>query len=121
MDAHASLQGWEPSPTDDLPLSRIVDLAFDYRGDVTIAVVGGAEVVGYVFDRDGAAREPFLQMLRPGHGEPTTIPYAQITAIRFTGKDTAFGKSHEVWKQRREQESRKPQPPREHETRDGTS
>ena len=113
MDTNASLQGWEHSPSDALPLSRIVDLAFDYRGDVTVAMADGSEVIGYVFNRDGSAPEPFLQMLRPGHDEPSTIPYAQITAIRFTGKDTAFGKSHDAWKQRRERQAHKPQPSRE--------
>ena len=122
MDADASLEGWEPSLSDDLPLSRIVDLAFDYRGDVTIATVDGSEVVGYVFNRDGSAHEPFLQMLRPGYDEPSTIPYAQITTIRFTGKDTAFGKSYDAWKQRREQqEAHKRQPSEEPRDRDGTS
>ena len=35
------------------------------------------------------------------HGSQT-IPYARIQSIKFTGKDTAAGRSWEAWVKRRE-------------------
>ena len=61
----------------------------------------GTELHGYLFNRNAEARPPFVQMLdRDGDG-PFTIPYAEIQTIRFTGKDTAAGKSYEAWRRRK--------------------
>jgi hypothetical protein len=39
-----------------------------------------------------------------GGTEPRIIPYADITAIAFTGKDTADGKSWDAWVSKKEHE-----------------
>jgi hypothetical protein len=36
-------------------------------------------------------------MFERGESAPSTIPYARIRAIRFTGKDTAAGNSYAAW------------------------
>jgi hypothetical protein len=92
-----SLEGWAPAITDAATLAEVVDRAFDYRGDVTLVLADGRQVDGYIFNRDRDAAEPFVQMFERGGGDPATIPYARIRAIRFTGKDTAAGNSYAAW------------------------
>jgi len=96
-----SLEGWAPVTGVEASLAEIIERAFDYRGDVTVIYRDGGELVGYLFNRDARAPEPVVQMFdRTGAG-PFTIPYAKIAAIRFTGKDTAAGKSYEAWVRRK--------------------
>jgi len=95
------LEGWEPVVGAATSLEDVIDRAFDYRGDVTVVHRDGTELTGYLFNRDAEVREPFVQMFdRAGDG-PITIPYAEIRTIRFTGKDTAAGKSYEAWLRRK--------------------
>ncbi len=96
-----TLEGWEPVVGEGASLDDVIDRAFDYRGDVTVIFHDGGQIVGYLFNRDTEAPEPFIQMFdRAGNG-PFTIPYAKIATIRFTGKDTAAGKSYEAWVRRK--------------------
>ena len=100
-DARGPLEGWEPVVGAEVSLEEVVERAFDYRGDVTVVRRDGTEVIGYLFNRNTEIRERFAQMFdRAGDG-PLTIPYSDIRAIRFTGKDTAAGKSYEVWLRRK--------------------
>ena len=95
------LEGWEPVVGVEASLEEVIDRAFDYRGDVTVIRRDGIELAGYLFNRNAEVREPFVQMFdRAGDG-PFTIPYAEIRTIRFTGKDTAAGKSYEAWLRRK--------------------
>ena len=52
-----------------------------------------------MFNRNRDVAAPFVQVFEPGQANPTTIPYAQIRALRFTGKDTAAGNSYAAWLQ----------------------
>jgi hypothetical protein len=97
-----SLEGWAPEPGEGLSLGRIIDLAFDYRGNTTVVKTDGTEVEGYVFNRDADARVPFIQMFDAAGAGPFVIPYAEIRTIRFTGKDTAGGGSYAAWLRRKE-------------------
>ncbi len=80
-----------------------IDKAFDYRGDVTLTLHNG-QVEGYMFNRDPAARPPRVEVFVKGSDTPQIIPYADITAIAFTGKDTADGKSWDAWVSKKESE-----------------
>jgi hypothetical protein len=104
IDDEASLEGWAPEPGPTLPLTRIVELAFDYRGNTTVVRTDGSELEGYVFNRNAEAPEPFLQMFDGSGNGPIRIPYRDIRSIRFTGKDPAAGNSYTAWLRRREQE-----------------
>ena len=99
MIEEQSLEGWVPGP--DVPLGEIVERAFDYRGNVTVERHDGGPLVGYLFNRNAAVREPFVQMFDAAGDGPITIPYAMIRTIRFTGKDTAAGNSYAVWLERK--------------------
>lgn len=81
---------------------RAFDAAFDYRGDVTLTLVGGEEIECYVFDRRVGAslRESCVRVMLPGGGEKRTIAYESIRGIAFSGKDTAAGKTWEAWVRR---------------------
>jgi len=102
MDRGGSLEGAAPEIRDAATLADVVDKAFDYRGDVTLVRADGSEVVGYLFNRDAEAPEPFVQMLEASDGHPHRIPYRDIRAIRFTGRDTAAGNSYAAWLKQRE-------------------
>lgn len=80
-----------------------IDKAFDYRGDVTLTLANGT-VEGYIFNREPKAVPPRIQVFVKGNDEPRIIPYADITAIAFTGKDTADGKSWDAWVSKKESE-----------------
>jgi hypothetical protein len=103
-----SHQGWEPRIGEYLTLEEVVEAAFDYRGNVTVVMTDGAELEGYVFNRDREVAEPFIQMFDlAGHG-PLTLPYARIRTIRFTGRDMAAGSPWLAWLERKEKEQAGP-------------
>lgn len=105
MSDGQSLEGWTP-PTGqgELPLERVIDLAFDYRGNVTIVKRDGSETAGYVCNRNRDVVEPFLQYFDEKGEGPFTLRYAEVRTIQFTGKDMAAGQSYEAWQRRKEQE-----------------
>jgi hypothetical protein len=92
-----TLEGWSPEAGDDVALAEIIDKAFDYRGNVTVVKTDGSEAVGYLFNRNPDAREPFVQMFDVDGAGPFTIAYREIRTIRFTGRDTAAGNSYAAW------------------------
>ena len=104
VEEDRSLEGWAPDVGPELPLARIVDLAFDYRGNVTVVATDGTEVEGYLFNRDAEASEPYVQLFDKEGAGPIVIPYARIRTIRFTGKDTAAGLSYAAWLRKKEAE-----------------
>ncbi|HEV8614463.1 MAG TPA: hypothetical protein VGU22_03125 [Methylomirabilota bacterium] len=101
-DGERSLEGASPEIRDDATLAKVIDQAFDYRGDVTLVLTGGGELVGYLFNRNADGSEPFVQVFEQSGGGPHRIPYARIRSIRFTGKDTAAGNSYAAWLRSRE-------------------
>ncbi len=96
-----SLEGWAPEPRSAAELAHVVEQAFDYRGDVTIVLHDGGERQGYVFNRRDDVDVPYLEMFESGRDEPVSILYDDVLAIRFTGKDTAAGKSFAAWLERK--------------------
>jgi hypothetical protein len=99
-----SRQGWEPEIGPGLTLAEVVDEAFDYRGNTTIGTRDGARIVGYVFNRNAAVPDPYLQYFDEAGEGPFTLRYAEIATIKFTGRDTAAGNSWKAWVERRERE-----------------
>jgi len=94
-----NLQGWIPQLAGEADIRAVIEKAFDYRGDVTITRRNGDEITGYLFDRRiGPTLENSVVrlMLATSNGRPQ-IPYSEIAAIAFTGRDTAAGKSYEAW------------------------
>jgi hypothetical protein len=102
MEGERTLEGWTPEPDAELTLARIVDLAFDYRGNTTVVKRDGTELRGYVFNRDAEASAPYLEVFDADGGGPHRVPYAEVRTIHFTGKDTAAGKSYAAWLARKQ-------------------
>ena len=92
-------QGLSVDGTDPVALAHAIDLAFDYRGDVTIERAEGDPIAGYIFDRRAGDTPAgsIVRIIRADDGSRVTIPYAGITRLEFTGRDTAAGKSFETW------------------------
>jgi uncharacterized protein YdbL (DUF1318 family) len=100
---HENLEGWIPQLATDAEIRAALEKAFDYRGDLTITLKNGEKVEGYLFDRknDGAMlADCNVRMIPKGRPEKLRIPYSDIAALAFTGKDTAAGKSFEAWVKR---------------------
>jgi hypothetical protein len=97
--AKEKLEGWIPELASEEEVRQALEKAFDYRGDVTITRKDGSKVEGYIFDRrSGKALSDSMVRLYPkDSGEKLAIPYADIAALAFTGRDTAAGKSFEAW------------------------
>jgi uncharacterized protein YdbL (DUF1318 family) len=97
---HENLEGWIPQLATDAEIRTALEKAFDYRGDLTVTLKNGEKIEGYIFDRknDGATlAECNLRMIPKGRPEKLRIPYSDIAALAFTGKDSAAGKSFEAW------------------------
>ncbi len=100
QDIPAAAQGLVVEASDPQGLLRAIELALDYRGDVAIARKSTGETIeGYLFDRTAG---PTLAASRvrviPSTGDDRiTIPGDDIERIRFSGRDTAAGKSFETW------------------------
>lgn len=93
-------QGIEVNGDDPVALAHAIDLAFDYRGDVTIIRRSDSNPIeGYIFDRRKSASpaESKLRMIPSTSDERITIAYSDIARLVFSGRDTAAGKSFDTW------------------------
>lgn len=97
--AHEKLEGWVPALAGPDEIMLALEKAFDYRGDVTITRKDGTTVEGYIFDRKTGKTlaDSSVRLFPKDANEKISIPYADISALAFTGKDTAAGKSWETW------------------------
>jgi hypothetical protein len=96
-------QSWEGrciQPTDEKELHDAISRAFDYRGDVTIQLKTGEELIGYVFDRHEDVPQPYMKLFLPNGEGPHIVSYQEIAGVVFSGEDTAFGRSWEDWAQK---------------------
>lgn len=91
-------------PSNDSERRQAVEVAFDYRGDVTLELTSGEQIEGYIYNRDSSAAPPVLQLFPKGRPGTRLIPYADVVAIAFTGEDTASGKSWGAWVRKKESE-----------------
>ena len=94
-----NLEGWIPQLASDEEICAALEKAFDYRGDITITLKSGEKVDGYIFDRrtGKSLTDSVVRLYPKSSNQKTSISYADIAALAFTGKDTAAGKSWEAW------------------------
>jgi hypothetical protein len=97
--AHQKIEGWIPELATPEILKDALEKAFDYRGDVTVTRKDGTILEGYLFDRQtGPTLESsFARLIPKDSMQKLSIPYADIAALAFTGRDTAAGRSWEAW------------------------
>jgi hypothetical protein len=93
------LEGWIPSLASDGDVRQALEKAFDYRGDVTLTLKDGRVVHGYVFDRRPGAtlQDSAVRVIPSDERTKLTIPYAEIAALAFTGRDNAAGRTFDAW------------------------
>ena len=96
---HEGIEGWVPELATEEHLRVALEKAFDYRGDVTLNLKDGSKVEGYIFDRIPGPSLPtsFVRLLPKDSNQRVKVCYADISALAFTGRDTAAGKSFEAW------------------------
>jgi hypothetical protein len=105
-----NLQGWIPQLATEADIRAVIEKAFDYRGDVTITRKNKEgdnkdgdkevnEITGYLFDRriGPTLENSVVRLMLATSNERPQIPYSEIAALSFTGRDTAAGKSYEAW------------------------
>jgi hypothetical protein len=87
-----------------------LERAFDFRGDVTLTLVSGVKIEGYIFDRrcDGPGLEDCrIRIFPKDRDEKIIVSFLDIARVEFTGRDMAAGKSFELWMQKyREKKAR---------------
>jgi hypothetical protein len=98
-----NLEGWVPELANEVEVREALEKAFDYRGDVTITRKDGSVVEGYLYDRR-SGRTLVDSVVRiipaPKPGAPTErvmVAYADIAGLKFSGRDTAAGRSFDAW------------------------
>jgi hypothetical protein len=97
---HENLQGWIPALATDEEIRLALEKAFDYRGDLTITLKDGRKIEGYIFDRRSDSprlSDCTVRIMPKDQPGRMSIPYSDIAALAFTGKDTAAGKTFEAW------------------------
>ena len=97
--ANEGIEGWVPELASEDEIRVALEKAFDYRGDVTVTLKNGSKIEGYIFDRvaGSSLATSFVRLLPKSSNERLKICYADISALAFTGRDTAAGKSFEAW------------------------
>jgi len=97
--SHEKLQGWIPDLATAEELRSALEQAFDYRGDVLITRKDGSKIEGYIFDRrtGKTLADSFVRLLPKDGSARISLPYADIAALAFTGRDMAAGNSWEAW------------------------
>jgi hypothetical protein len=95
-EAH-SLQGAVLECSSAPDVDAVIAKAVDYRGDVTLVLLDGSTIVGYLFDRRPQDNPPIARMWPKDMDQQFVVPYSQIAKIIFDGKDAAAGKSWENW------------------------
>lgn len=93
------LEGWIPSLASDTEIRQALEKAFDYRGDVTLTLKDGRVIHGYVFDRrpGSTLADSAVRVMPSDERAKLTIPYSDIAALAFTGRDNAAGKTFDAW------------------------
>jgi hypothetical protein len=94
-----NLEGWIPALATDDEIREALEKAFDYRGDITITLRDGNKVEGYLFDRrpGPTLAQSFVRMIPLTSQAKLNIPYSDVAALAFSGRDTAAGRSFEAW------------------------
>jgi hypothetical protein len=94
-----NLEGWIPALASDDEVREALEKAFDYRGDITVTLKDGNKVEGYLFDRrpGPTLAQSFVRIIPMTNQAKLNIPYSDVAALAFTGRDTAAGKSFDAW------------------------
>lgn len=102
--AASSLRGRQFAPHSFAELAEAIELAFDYRGDVTVTLRSGQHVTGYLFNRTVQGQASTFEVFPEGDSGVQVIRYADVVSVAFSGEDTASGNSWESWVAKKDSE-----------------
>lgn len=102
--AIGSLQGRQFIPHSFAELAEAIELAFDYRGDVTVTLRSGQQLVGYLFNRTLKGQDSTFELFPEGDSRVQSVSYGDVASVAFSGEDTASGNSWENWVAKKESE-----------------
>ena len=102
-----SLEGQQFNFEDAEIRNTVIELAFDYRGDVTLELRSGERLEGYVYHRNSQEPTPSLRIFPKNQAGTRDVEYKDILSIVFSGEDTAFGKSWEDWHNKKQKDNGK--------------
>jgi hypothetical protein len=96
---HEVLEGSVPQLAGEEDLRKALEEAFSYRGNVTITKKDGDKVEGYIFDRrtEATLAQSAVRLIPSDSTQKISIPYSEIAALAFTGRDMAAGRQWENW------------------------
>jgi hopanoid biosynthesis associated radical SAM protein HpnH len=86
--AAAPGRGWSSDAT-----PAALRAAFAYRGDVTLQLEGGSQVVGFVASLNAHT----LDLWHQGSSRVEQLPLARIRRVELSGRDPASGRSYQTW------------------------
>ena len=102
-----NLEGTIPKMATEAEIREVLEKAFDYRGDITITRKDGSTIEGYLYDRRNAPtlEQSVIRLIpTPAKGaapsttvERVNISYADVAGLKFSGRDTAAGKTFDAW------------------------
>lgn len=96
-DGERSYAGYAPPLDTPEQRRRAVEIAFDFRGDVTIETRDGRTIEGFVYDRKIKGEQLAVRIM-PRDGSPrVTLPAEQISRLVCDQRDPAAGRSFETW------------------------
>lgn len=102
--AIGSLQGRQFTPHSFDELAEAIELAFDYRGDVTVTLRSGQQLIGYLFNRSVKGQDSTFEIFPDGNSGVQSVRYSDAVSVAFSGEDTASGNSWENWVAKKESE-----------------
>lgn len=102
--ASGSLQGRQFAPHSFAELAEAIELAFDYRGDVTVTLQSGQRLVGYLFNRTVKGPDSSFEVFPEDDSGVQSVRYSDVASVAFSGEDTASGNSWENWVAKKESE-----------------
>lgn len=96
-DDSSASQGWSSSLNSPAARRQAIEIAFDYRGDVTLTLASGEKLVGFLFNRDLEAWVPFVEMFLKGEEQARRIELDELVEIELSGADPAAGRTWDAW------------------------
>ncbi len=92
-----SLEKWTPVLDNPEALKDALEKAVDYRGDITLMLKNDTQIVGYLFNYNRTAAEPFVDLWPADQATKMKVKVSEISGLFFSGADTAAGKSWAAW------------------------
>jgi hypothetical protein len=82
----------------DRSFSDAVKAAVDYRGDITVGLLDGASIEGYIFN----TTVDRIDLFPKNSPRAVSIRMGDVDGLLFSGEDTANGKSYDDWLTKKE-------------------